>query len=116
MEKSVDDFYRYNDTRLYGKCKKCHNKTRNKYERKRNNTDRAPSTPLGGSTSSVIVMQTPSGEMKYFAFDFIAAACRALSPTHSYSEVRNRNSGSTTSRVQTNVTPSNPEEVKVGSS
>lgn len=95
---SVDDFYRYADTRLYAKCKKCHNRTRNKYERKRDRVDRAPSA--GGST--IMMTEEPNGEKKFFVFDFINMACRAL--------------GEAELDVQTNVTSGNTNEVKIGSS
>lgn len=97
---SVDNFYRYVNTRPYAKCKKCHNRTRSKYERKRDTTDRAPSSGM-----TTLVTQTPSGEMKYFAFDFINLACRALDAAQSQPL-----------DIQTNVTPTNPEEVEVCSS
>lgn len=87
--KDMNDFYRYWDDRLYNNCKKCHNKTRNNYARKRSQNPR--------STTTTMVMQSPSGTARFFAFDFVNNAIEALG-------------------VQTNVGSVNPEEVKVGSS
>lgn len=117
----IDDFYRYVTGRLYAKCKKCHNKGRNNYARKRDHTNQAPSNPAilevrnqnPGSAITTMMMQTPDGEMKYFAFDFINMACKALS---SEGVETTRSVVSTTSGVQADVSSSNPQEVKVGSS
>ena len=86
------DFYRYVTGRLYTKCKKCHNKGRNNYARKRDHSNQAPSIPLSLDVESV----NPS-----FVFDFISMVER---------ELRNP------SRVQADISSANPQEVKISSS
>lgn len=109
---SVDDFYRYADTRLYSKCKKCHNRTRSKYERKRYKPKDTPSnlpSSLGGST--IMMTEEPNGEKKFFVFDFINMACRALN-TEELPEgpVNAEGLG-----VQADVSSSDAKEVKISS-
>lgn len=87
------DFYRYVTGRLYTKCKKCHNKGRNNYARKRDHSNQAPSNPT--------ILNTTSSEEKFFAFDFISMVEKLLKNP---------------SGVQTDISSTNPQEVKISSS
>lgn len=95
------EFYVYKNGRIYSKCKRCHNKTRNNYARNKPEV-RTP----GGSLLTMfegLTMQTPDGTYRQYTanngwqqiFDFVNRASDALC-------------------VQTDVGTSNTDEVKLG--